>query len=328
MIKQMSLIILFGFLFISRVFAAAFDTPIPVDLTRNLVSCVPAGSTLTVTENQLNYYLTEAVNPVPVSPVGAEVNNDPELNTSPAGILLLFVGGGGVASPGSANFVARTRHLFVAHGFHVALVDAAADFKSCPGVLKNRRTSGVDSAAYIDDLKKVVNDLRGRYQGVPLFAIGTSRGSTSAAIAGAHNLLNGIVLTSPLTKRRTSDGTTIATVLDVPLRSISENTLIVAHKQDACYTTIWDGAQSVEGYGNNGIYTVRDDLTRSNVDIFLTNEVPIQDVTRPCGALSPHGFFGIEMEVVAEISKWLKHDCRRRFINCRIKPIPVIKANP
>ncbi len=331
MVKQVSLISLLGFFFVSDVFATEFDTEITVDLSRPLLKkvseqgCRPDGSSLTVAQNNLHYYLTEAVNPVSVSPVGAEVNPDPELNNSPAGILMLFVGGSGVAGPGSANFVARTRHLFVAHGFHVALVDAAADFKECPGILKNRRTSG----AYIDDIKVVANDLRSRYPGVSLFAIGTSRGSTSTAMAGANIRLNGIVLTSPMTKRRKSDGTTIATVFDVPLGSISEGALIVAHKQDACFTTIWNGAQSVAGYGNNGIYSVRDALTKSNADIFLTEEVPLEDVTRPCGALSPHGFFGIETEVVAEISRWLKDSCRRFPVtDCRKKPIRVIKANP
>lgn len=212
-------------------------------------------------------------------------------------ILLLLPGGAGKLDVAdgqlginSTNFLVRSRHLFAALGFHVAVMDAATDFLTCTDGLANQRTS----AEFTRDMQVVVDDLRRRYPGLALWVVGTSRGSTAAAQAGAYIMppLRGIVLTSPITV------TTTESVFAVPLQVVTAPALIVTHLQDGCSATPPAGAE-----------LIRRALTSSRKvgTDQLEGGYPPLDVD-PCEALAYHGFFGMEPNVVERITMWIKQN--------------------
>ena len=81
----------------------------------------------------------------------------------------------------SGNFLVRARQLFAAHGFHVTVPDAPSDRKDLRiGLVRWRR-----SAAHAQDIAAIINHMRKRGAG-PVFLVGTSRGTNSAAGAAAR----------------------------------------------------------------------------------------------------------------------------------------------
>jgi len=108
-------------------------------------------------------------------------------------------------------------------------MDAESDLLTCPSGLRGQRTS----AQYTSDLQAVIDDLRTRYPGLPVWAVGISRGATTAAQAGAAvaPTLNGVVLVAAVTVFSTPS------VFDVALNSIPAPVLIVVHKGDACWVS-------------------------------------------------------------------------------------------
>jgi pimeloyl-ACP methyl ester carboxylesterase len=102
----------------------------------------------------------------------------------PVASVVLFAGGNGLLNLGAArrslmgNFLLRTRGRFVAEGFLVAAVDAPSDR---PNGLDGFRTS----AAHAEDVGKVIAALR-EVAPVPVWLVGTSMGTVSAASAAAR----------------------------------------------------------------------------------------------------------------------------------------------
>ena len=82
----------------------------------------------------------------------------------------------------------------------MALVDAAWDFMAHnhdetrdvngflhgSGLRGHRLPNTLYGGKYLQDLAAVMNDLRGRYPSLPLWAVGTSQGTISAAVAAAN----------------------------------------------------------------------------------------------------------------------------------------------
>jgi predicted alpha/beta-hydrolase family hydrolase len=253
----------------------ADDHVISLDITnsRAIANC----ATVPMTTIEQSYLLVDA----------------PDPNTA-AGVLLLFVGGGGkldVANSQlkvtSTNFLLRSRHLFAAKGFHVALMDAASDFLTCNGGLANRRTSG----KYTLDMASVIIDLHERFPGLPLWVIGTSRGTTAAAQAAAYigQGIDGLVLTSPMTNPVTSS------VFDVPLANITVPTMITAHEKDTCFVTPPEGMESIKD-----ALVSAPKIKTADFD----GGFPALSAN-PCDATTPHGYLGVESEVVEKITNWI-----------------------
>jgi hypothetical protein len=106
-----------------------------------------------------------------------------------------------VAGPGTT---------WAAEGYVVALVDAASDllahnhddtpgangFLHGSGLRGHRLPNRLHGDKYLKDLAAAMNDLRGRYPNLRLWAVATSRGTISAAVAAANVSppLDGIVL--------------------------------------------------------------------------------------------------------------------------------------
>lgn len=210
------------------------------------------------------------------------------------GVIVLFVGGSGKlgaadgqTSINALNFLYRSRHLFASQNYNVAVMDAASDFLVCSDGLRNRRTSG----KFTKDIQAVVNDLRLRYPGQPVWLVGTSRGSIAAAQGAAtvYPAVDGLVLTTPMTNPITS------TVFDVALDTITMPTMITTNENDGCFVT-----------PPSGVYQVEQALTAAKKVKIKVFDGGFPDVnTNPCRATTAHGYLGLEPKVVKKITNWI-----------------------
>ena len=149
-------------------------------------------------------------------------------------VLLLPGGMGGIGSlggdgrPSGRNFLIRSSQDFVAAGFNVAMMSKPSDVEGLDGP---RRLS----SDHVDDIRKTLAYLKQQLR-VPVWVVGTSLGSTSAATAGIalrdEGLIDGIVLTSSGTNIRINHS-----VPNLDLRKINVPTLVLHHAQDACKGT-------------------------------------------------------------------------------------------
>ncbi len=210
----------------------------------------------------------------------------------PVATVVLFSGGNGRLGLGSgrlgpgANFLVRTRGRFAEHGLLVAVVDAPSD-----------RPNGLDgfraSAAHADDVRAVLAALR-EEAAVPVWLVGTSMGTVSAANAAARLTAggpDGVVLTSTVTRQGRERPESIG---DVRLKDIRVPTLVVHHRQDACRATPY--ADTV------GLLR---DLSATPRRELLTFEGGATPQSGPCEPRAAHGFFGLDTEVVAAIARWI-----------------------
>jgi len=203
---------------------------------------------------------------------------------------ILFAGGPGVLGISEVdgavrycrdiNFLVRSRAAFAAQGLIVAVVDAPSDRSGDNGMLHGFRCS----AEHVTDVDAVVEHLRG-ISGLPVWLVGTSRGTESAAHAAICGRagIGGLVLTSSIA---VTDANGMS-LTEMPLGEITVPTQVLAHQDDACAVTPPRGAKEIA-----------DKLTRApRVDLayFSGGSEP---ESGPCDPLCPHGFFGIEPAVI------------------------------
>ena len=209
------------------------------------------------------------------------------------GIVVLFAGGDGnikINNNGirrKGNFLVRSRMLFAGQGFVTAVMDKPSDRSA----MHYFRTS----EQHAQDIRTVMRFLRQRFPDKPLWLVGTSRGTLSAANVAAR--LNGkegpdgIVLTAAVTQTSNDGGDSLN---DVDLENIRVPVLVVHHKDDACYVTPYQSAKKLP-----------EKLSSSPGKEFI--EFSGGDNSgNPCKAKSFHGFLGIEGEVVNSIARWIR----------------------
>lgn len=228
---------------------------------------------------------------------------------NPIACLVLSPGGrgrlgvaDGQLSINSTNFLVRSRHLFAAEGYCVAVIDAATDFlfrtveTEHPGLLDHRM-----SGDRIGDIEAVIQDLRTRFVGVPVWLVGTSRGTNDTAAVAAHvgppDGPDGLVLTSTLTKPGGLSDDNVLNENLVDLSQVQVPTLVVAHINDGCTVTPPEDRK-----------VVKKRLVQSPRVQVLTFNGGSEPLSTPCQALSFHGFFGIEPKVVRAIGKWIEQN--------------------
>lgn len=216
----------------------------------------------------------------------------------PIAAAILFAGGhGAIGLSGSAgapsigwgknNFLVRTRGDFARAGLLVAVVDAPSDRSSNTGMLGGFRAS----EEHAQDIEAVVRYLKGRAD-VPVWLVGTSRGTESAANAAIRMPgVAGLVLTSSLTQPNKKG----VEVLAMKLEDIRVPTLVVAHQDDECdHTPPADAPRLAKHLVNSPRVELK----------MLHGGKPAKSA--PCEALSAHGFFGIEQEAVDTIVQFIK----------------------
>lgn len=196
---------------------------------------------------------------------------------------------GGNADIGKGgNFLVRSRHYFAQQGFVVATIDAPSDRYDRDGMFYGFRTSD----EHMQDLKGIAEFLKAK-NGLPVWIVGTSRGTESTAAAGIHigSVLNGIVLTASMTEGN-DKGTSVP---EMKINKITLPVLIVSHEDDACWVTPPSGAQVIK----NSLSAAK----TVEVKMFSGGDKPR---SKPCKAKSYHGFLGIESQVVAYISNFIR----------------------
>jgi len=217
--------------------------------------------------------------------------------TMPAGppmaSLILFTGGDGKlrgygpANIRHGNFLVRSRDLFVAQGFAVAVIDTPSDQSS--GMGDDFRVG----SAHRRDIGFVIAWLRQRVA-APVWLVGTSMGTLSAANGGTlqPDGPDGIVLTSSVTRssRRVHN-----TVYDARPIDVTIPTLIVHNREDGCVVCPFSDIPDLLGRFKNA--------PRGQLITFQGGDPPITDA---CEALSRHGYLGLESQVVAAIAEWIK----------------------
>jgi pimeloyl-ACP methyl ester carboxylesterase len=223
-------------------------------------------------------------------------------DAAPRAAVILFVGGQGALNipdqPGPnwqnpGNFLSRSRELFRRHGLYVVVVDAPSDRRQ--GMINNFRITSNHAA----DLAVVIADLRQRVPAVPIWLIGTSRGSISAAnvaarLQGAQGA-DGVVLTSSVTRASTGAmSPSRDAIFDADLSAIRIPALVVSHRGDTCQASVpADAAVLLHKLSS---------APRKEVLMFEGGDPPRSDV---CEAYAAHGYLGIEERVVHAIADWI-----------------------
>jgi pimeloyl-ACP methyl ester carboxylesterase len=180
------------------------------------------------------------------------------------------------------NFLVRSRRLFVDRGVTAAVLDAPSDQA---GGMEDEFRLGADHVA---DIAKVVTDLKSRFPGAPVFLVGTSRGTVSAANAGAglREQVNGVVLTATVFLSSRGPGRPGLSGFD--FASITAPLLLVHHTEDECEITPYSQAKA---------------LAERYPLVSVSGGLPPQSAA--CQAMSAHGFLGKEPETVGEIVNWM-----------------------
>ena len=205
-----------------------------------------------------------------------------------ATLLLLPGGAGGIGLrnglPQSGNFLVRSRDAFAGHGFHVAVVGRPSDV---PDMDTTFRTS----AAHIEDLRAVIDDLRARSQ-MPVWLVGTSRGTVSAAAAASAlgpDRVAGMVLTSSVTGFKQRGVPTLA------LQAIRVPVLVLHHEKDACPSC-----------APHEVPLILERLTHTPVKKLLWARDGGGVRGDPCEPFHWHGFIGMEEQAVQSIVSWVR----------------------
>ncbi len=207
----------------------------------------------------------------------------------PAAAAILLPGGpglirlrseGGRIRFGEGNFLVRSRQLFVERGIVAAVLDSPSDQ---PQGMDDGFRLGNKHAA---DIRRVAEDLTRRFPGTPVFLVGTSRGTVSAAAAGRAlgESVAGVVLTSSLfIGGRNGPG-----LSGFDFKTIRAPLLFVHHAEDECRFTPYRNAKTLAA--QFALITVSGgDPARSN----------------PCEPFSAHGFLGKEPETVEAMVNWM-----------------------
>jgi pimeloyl-ACP methyl ester carboxylesterase len=216
--------------------------------------------------------------------------------------VILFAGGDGFLGLTSAssmkskknNFLVRTRERFAADGFTVAVVDAPADREKMTAIFRMSGAHAGDIGAVVAYLKKQAN--------IPVWLVGTSMGTFSAADGAIAGHAVGLGLTSTITHSPPQwkiAGSHPNGVASMELSRVTVPTLIVSHRHDSCGSSPAAGAPKLK----NGLSHA------TPVDVVLIDGGK-PPKSEPCQALSRHGYFGVEDKAVGAIAAFIKANTR------------------
>lgn len=224
-----------------------------------------------------------------------------EASGTPKALLVLIAGGqltagiegasdGGSVTAAGGNFLVRSAHLFAGQGYRVLTVDRpsdadafiVADFPANTGSGGALDGYRVDMAHAVD-LSAMIN--RANTGNLPVVVLGTSRGGVSAVAQSA--LGEAIAVSNPVTNagvgHPVSSGD--AAAVGVPA-------YVLWHAQDGCSATPPSSSASLAGAFADGFGEgCEGGFSPTGTD--------------PCGAVSYHGFLGIETCAVTRTTAWI-----------------------
>jgi hypothetical protein len=218
------------------------------------------------------------------------------LPKEPQAVAVLFPGSGGFIQIRqeqdkikfeNGNFLVRSRSEFIKHGVIAAIVDAPSDQQRGWGMTDEFRLGD----QHFTDVSVLIGDLEKRFPNLPLFLVGTSRGTISAAALGARfaQRVAGVVLTSTMFReagRKSNEPGPGLSRFD--FSSIKIPVLFVHHVGDRC---------AVTPYGDAARFAARSPL----ITVWGGKSPQSGD----CDAFSAHGYFGKEPETVEQIVNWM-----------------------
>src|SRR5215469_13128216 len=179
----------------------------------------------------------------------------------------------GVVAQVRNNFLLRVASRFVAQGMTVAVVDTPSDHPNGMGAQARATTD------HVFDIAAVVAMLKNR-SSTPVWLIGTSRGSISAA-NGAANIgpprIAGVVLSSSVWE---------GGVASIALDQIKVPILVVHNRDDGCRESPFSETEMMMG-------RMRQATTK---ELLAVSGGALR--SGQCDALSPHGYYTIEDQVV------------------------------
>jgi pimeloyl-ACP methyl ester carboxylesterase len=200
---------------------------------------------------------------------------------NPKASVLLFPGAGGEYTQSRNNFLVRIAPRFTAAGMTVAVFDTPSDHPTGMGPpFRASAQHAADIAAAVDLLKSRA--------AAPVWLVGTSNGSISAAEGAAvvgPPRVAGVVLTSSVWQ---------GGMMSTPLGQIRGPVLVVHNRDDGCRFSPYGDTASMMGL--MGQARVKELLTVSGGSLR----------SDPCQALSPHGYYGIEDQVVPSVIAWIQ----------------------
>jgi pimeloyl-ACP methyl ester carboxylesterase len=208
--------------------------------------------------------------------------------------VILFAGGhgglqlseSGALQWGHGNFLVRSAPLFARRKLTVAVIDAPSDRQSAPHLGGFRQ-----SAEHATDVQALIAWLRENTR-LPVWLVGTSRGTQSAAAAAirssARDGPDGIVLTATILSDKRS-----RPVTDMALDKLRIPVLVVHHEQDACRNTLFSDVprlmEKLTSVPRKALIAVRGGKDEGN----------------PCAGRAYHGFNDLEEEVIEKIAAWV-----------------------
>lgn len=208
----------------------------------------------------------------------------------PRGAIVMLPGGTGNVGiesnrdlKGSHNFVVRTRAAWNARGYAVLI----------PDTITNEGLRGVRSSRGYAQVIEVLVRFAHEQAHTPVFLLGTSQGSIAAmngAAHAAHGSINGVILTESVSVL----GGSGETVFDAEPAMVRAPALVVANRNDRCNVAPPANASKIAA-----AMTASPDVRV----LFVSGGVDRDG--NECGSLSPHGYYGIEAKVVADIANWM-----------------------
>lgn len=232
-----------------------------------------------------------------------------EPSSPPLAAAILLAGGEGsvgvrpgedITEPvafGRGNFLVRSRRLLASGGILVATMDAPSDQGGSMTVEFRH------SDEHLADLAALADWLKNRHGGIPVWLIGTSMGTLSAAY-GAVKLggrIDGLILTSSITRGHRKYSYPANGVFGFGLDDVKVPALVVAHTGDTCGVTPPEDAPRLGQALTNS--------PRREV-LIIDGGAPARSAV--CQAMAPHGFFGREAEVNAAMAAFMTQSSSRR----------------
>jgi hypothetical protein len=215
----------------------------------------------------------------------------------PVAAVILFAGSNGLlelsasgVGQGASNFVVRTRQLYAAARMCTMLVDAPSDH---PNGLGNGYRTGETEA---NDIAPVIAYVQQHCSGAPIWLVGTSRGTISAANVAARfdgAGLTGIISTSSISVDPDA-GTkqpAMATLYDVPIHTIALPVQFMHHHEDACPASPFDDTTHDKFTGVANVMTHFASATTALAPVAMS----IPDTSgSTCGPVSYHGYWQLD----------------------------------
>lgn len=211
---------------------------------------------------------------------------------APRGVIVMLPGGTGrigISRDGTLrhdeNFVVRTRDLWLAQGYAVLVPDTVDGLNLRP--LRASRSY----ATVVDGLVALAFRMTRR----PVALLGTSQGTIAATNAASriddHAALAALILLETVSRpgRKSTD-----TVFDAAPERVRVPTLVLANEKDGCNVASPDDVERVAAAFS----------TASKVTVMKVDGGRI-DLQHPCSSSSPHGYAGIESNVVERVGGWL-----------------------